>query len=301
VPDCTGKLRGTVQSRSKSWDIKPYTYNGDKEAALIVTMNSNPVNSINPQYIQDMHDTIATLNRDYAHMKYAPVLLTSHSSRTFSAGLDLQYVTGTLGEDKTKIKKFVDDINNMFMSWYMLDRPTIAIINGNCIAGGVITALCCDFRVSSFDNRPEAKTHPLFTLREVFLGLNLPGPLFEIIRSQISNTHTLYQAVLTGRTFNPKEAYEHGLMTELVNIYPENTPENVVDVLYRKAMSIINDRIDIKLSGKAYSVMKKALKESNFKANGYQHEELDRMFIELMASTQVQNCIKSTLNATKKK
>jgi enoyl-CoA hydratase len=286
------------QIRNKSWDIKPYVYNNE-DAALIVTMNSNPVNSINPQYMQDMRDTIDTLNRDYGDLKHAPVLLQSHSARTFSAGLDLHHVTTELGQDKKKIKTFVNDLNEMFTSWYMLDRPTVAIVNGHCIAGGLVTALCCDFRVASNDTRPDAK-QPLLTLREVFLGLNFPGATFEILRSQFPTSDQLYQATMTGRTYTPKEAHEYQIVNKLVNVDDTNAT-NVNEHLYKAAMSLINDRIDTKLSNHAYITMKKVLKEAGFKANGYQHKNMDRTFIELMASQPVQDRIQSVLGGTKKK
>jgi enoyl-CoA hydratase/carnithine racemase len=248
--------------------------------------------------MQDMKDTIDTLNRDYAHIKHVPILLESPNEKTYSAGLNLQYITTELGQDKKKVRKFVKDLNEMFYSWYMLDRPTVALLNGHCIAGGLVLALCNDFRVSSNDTRKGAK-QPMLTLREVFLGLNFPGPIFEIVRSQISNIDALYQATLTGRTFTPSEANDLGMISKLVNITEHNHSDK--ELLYKAAMSLLNDRIDTKLSATAYSTMKKTLKESSFKANAKQHKLMDKTFIDLLASQPVQEKIQSVLASTKKK
>jgi enoyl-CoA hydratase len=54
-------------------------------------------------------------------------------------------------------------------------RPTVAAINGHAIAGGLITALDCDFRVA-------ARKPSKFGLNEVPIGIPMPAAYVEIIR-----------------------------------------------------------------------------------------------------------------------
>ena len=43
----------------------------------------------------------------------------------------------------------VPRINRIFCDWYGFERPVIAAVNGHAVAGGLILALCADYRVGS--------------------------------------------------------------------------------------------------------------------------------------------------------
>jgi enoyl-CoA hydratase len=43
----------------------------------------------------------------------------------------------------------VAGINRLFCDWYCFPRPVIAAVTGHAIAGGLILALCADFRIGS--------------------------------------------------------------------------------------------------------------------------------------------------------
>ena len=55
--------------------------------------------------------------------------------------------------------------------------PTIALINGHCIAGGFILAMAHDFRISS-----EIST---FCMNEILIGMNVPRGLMANFKAKL--------------------------------------------------------------------------------------------------------------------
>ncbi|KAL0479483.1 delta3-delta2-enoyl-CoA isomerase [Acrasis kona] len=278
------QARRFVQFRNYAWDARALSYKNNDAAAVLVSMNENSVNSISPQYFQNFHQTLDQIEseKDYKHL---PLFLESSNEKTFSAGLNLQFITTEL-TDEAKVREFANDLNEMFRRLFLLDRPTVALLNGNAIAGGWITALCCDFRLAV---HREDKKQPIYSLREMYLGLPLPGVVTGIVSSQIP-TNALYQSVLTGQTLTPKEAYDAGIITKLV----ENK-----ESLQSAAFSLINDRIDMNISGEAYAVMKRALKQHHVNKSN-ESTALDDAFVTMLNSDKVKDKIKQVLQSTKK-
>ena len=64
----------------------------------------------------------------------------------FSAGVDLKAAPKL---DREGQRAMVDGINRLFLSWYSLPRPLVCAVNGHAIAGGLILALCADYRVGA--------------------------------------------------------------------------------------------------------------------------------------------------------
>ena len=64
----------------------------------------------------------------------------------FSADLDLNLVP-TL--DAAAQTDMIMGINRMVAAWYGFERPVVGAINGHAIAGGIVLALCADYRVGS--------------------------------------------------------------------------------------------------------------------------------------------------------
>lgn len=85
-------------------------------------------------------------------------------------------------------------------------KPTIAMIEGYCMGGGVAVALNCDLRIASFDARlgiPAAKRGLSYDFADIKLLVDLIGPA--------AAKSMLY----TGRAFSAEEALRMGLINEM--------------------------------------------------------------------------------------
>jgi 3-hydroxyacyl-CoA dehydrogenase / enoyl-CoA hydratase / 3-hydroxybutyryl-CoA epimerase len=95
------------------------------------------------------------------------LVITSGKEDTFIAGADLHSFAG-LFDDPQKAKEVIETGHRVFNKISKLPFPTIAVIHGTCVGGGLEFALACTYRL--------ATDHPktMIGLPEVSLGL-IPG------------------------------------------------------------------------------------------------------------------------------
>ena len=140
-----------------AWDIEVI------DECAVVRMNTNKVNVQNDQFFADLHAAFDRLEREFSEL---PVVLTGQGD-AFSAGIDFQYSFEIFGSGShDKIRDWYKAYRETNLRIFRYPRPTVAAINGHAIAGGLITALDCDFRVAA---RKTAK----FGLNEVPIGIPL--------------------------------------------------------------------------------------------------------------------------------
>lgn len=87
-------------------------------------------------------------------------------------------------------------------------KPTIAAIDGFCVAGGLELALACDIRIATHASS--------FGLPEARLGI-LPGGGGTQRLVKVTGLGVAMRMILTGDTFDAAFALNHGLVTELVS------------------------------------------------------------------------------------
>lgn len=88
-----------------------------------------------------------------------------------------------------------------------VSKPTIAAIDGLCLAGGLELALACDIRIASAESR--------FALPETKWGI-LPGGGGTQRLAKLAGLGVAMRMILTGETFDAEFALNHGIVTELV-------------------------------------------------------------------------------------
>ena len=116
-------------------------------------------NAISQDMWQAFPDICAAIERDAG---IRVVVLRGAGGRAFSAGADISEFAG-LYADAESARRANDAIRLAQARLRVLDRPTIAMIDGVCIGGGLGVALACDFRFAV----PEAK----FAITPARLGL----------------------------------------------------------------------------------------------------------------------------------
>jgi enoyl-CoA hydratase/carnithine racemase len=67
----------------------------------------------------------------------------------FSIGMEVEVISKMIGLDKALYRDTLKEMQRCLDAFEALERPTIAKIKGFCLGGGMILALCCDFRVAS--------------------------------------------------------------------------------------------------------------------------------------------------------
>jgi enoyl-CoA hydratase len=138
--------------------------------------------------------------------------------RFFSSGLDLIELS-ELG--RGRLLAFLDRLQGLMATLYVWNRPVIAALNGHCIAGGTLLALCADWRILG---RGDWK----LGLNEINLGLPLPQAGLEIARAQLT-PHAWAEVVYGGELHGPEDALRLGLTDQLVEY------QEVVDQAVQRA------------------------------------------------------------------
>lgn len=139
-------------------------------AVTIVKIERPPANAMNPELLEEGTAVVEKLRRDPP----AAVVLTGIPGY-FSAGLDLK-VAPTLDADGQRA--MVAGINRIFSAWYTAPFPTVAAVTGHAIAGGMILALCCDYRVVGHAGK--------FGLTEVKVGAPYPAAALAVVQAELS-------------------------------------------------------------------------------------------------------------------
>ncbi|BEP96598.1 hypothetical protein GmRootA79_49820 [Acidovorax sp. A79] len=209
------------------------------DGCAVVRMNTNKVNVQNALFFADLHDAFDRLEREFCEL---PVVLTGQGD-AFSAGIDFDYSFGIFGSgSKDAVREWYKAYRETNLRIFEYSRPTVAAVNGHAIAGGLITALDCDFRVAA---RKPAK----FGLNEVPIGIPMPAAYVEIIKYALGDQVGAL-ATLRGKLYTLEEAERLGFFHEVVE------PEQLLATAIGYAKCITPD------CNTAYAMSKKALHDS---------------------------------------
>jgi len=144
------------------------------------------------------------------------VVVLQGNGDNFSSGIDLDIFLARLNQPGKDLVQFVHDQQRCLDSFAMLEKPTIARLHGFCIGGGLLLALCCDFRIAS--------DRTIFSLPEIKLGI---PPLWGAHRvTRTIGVSKAKEMVLLGKRYRAHEALEMGLVHQVV---PRDSLDKVVD------------------------------------------------------------------------
>jgi enoyl-CoA hydratase len=200
------------------------------EVAL-VRVDRPPANALD----QELLTEVRAVTDDLRAAGPGAVVLTGREG-FFSAGLDLKLVP-TL--DAAGQRAMVDGVNRMAAAWYAFPRPVVCAVNGHAIAGGLIIALCGDYRVGCTSGK--------LGLTELRAGVPYPAVPIAVVRAELSPAAARALA-LRAHLVDPEEALALGLVDELT------APEDVLE----RALVIAGEMAQ--LPAEAYATTKRELR-----------------------------------------
>ncbi|WP_170135438.1 enoyl-CoA hydratase/isomerase family protein [Nannocystis exedens] len=247
------------------------------EGAVIVTMRSNPVNRMNPEFFGDLHAAFDEVEQEHPAL---PVVLTAEG-KTFSAGLDFEDVFPRFARnDMDELQAWFDRFRGSLLRVFTLPRRTVAAINGNTFAGGLILAVACDVRVG-------AEGRARFAINEVPVGIPMPWTYIEMVRYALGTPATA-EMTLSGQLYDVAGAQRLGVLHRVV------APEQLLAAALEEARRIGVD------SASAYAASKQALQQPTLAAIAA-HPELDRMAMQVVMAPDSVRAQASALAALKKR
>ena len=169
-----------------------------RDNTLCLTLNRpEQRNALSYSLLEELHEALSA--RITAGCR---AVIISGDCRCFSAGADLNEITGTADDMKmdTAISRVIEDIQRLSIT-------TVATIEGACIGGAVDIALACEVRVAS--------GNAYFQVPAVRLGL-LYNPDSIARMSKLFPHDTLTRLFAYGENFTAADALNTGLATHLV-------------------------------------------------------------------------------------
>ena len=139
---------------------------------VVVTFARPPVNAMDSPSLEELTSTFQRLAEDTG-VKAA--VLTGEGN-AFSAGLDLKTVP-TL--DLAGQHRLIAALNDSFGTLYAWPKPLVAAVNGHAMAGGLVAALCADWRVV-------ADVSLKASLAEVRVGVKFPVTALQIALGELA-------------------------------------------------------------------------------------------------------------------
>jgi len=167
-------------------------------ALLKIDVPERSVNVITPAFLTDLNAALDSLTAARVHI----LAIRSKKPSGFIAGADIA--------EFTKIQTQADAValsqrgQELFNKLASLPLPTLAIIHGPCLGGGLELALACDYRLVV--DMPTTQ----LGLPEIELGL-LPGWGGTQRLPRIIGLQRALQVILNRKRLNAKEAVEWGL------------------------------------------------------------------------------------------
>jgi enoyl-CoA hydratase len=175
------------------------------EGVRLLVLARPPANAITPELLNDLKSALDGASKDE---RVRAVVLTG-KGRFFSAGLDLRGgidFTAALSPGATA-DPFAA-LRDCLVTFLQFPKPTVAMLDGHAIAGGLILVLACDYRLGlDGDYR--------IGLNEVEIGASFPKAAFEIVRLRLTNQQA--SELLLGAAIYPaKQAVRLGVVDELI-------------------------------------------------------------------------------------
>jgi enoyl-CoA hydratase len=170
---------------------------------LAITLDRPPANAIAPADIVAMREALASA------AGRCRVLLLRAKGRFFCAGADVSIMKGEgdLAQRADRLATFARSLQELCDAIEAFPAPTIAVLDGTTLGGGLELALACDFRIAS--------AAISLGLPETKLGL-IPGAGgTQRVTRAVGRARAL-DLVLTGRMVTAAEAQSIGLIHEAV-------------------------------------------------------------------------------------
>jgi enoyl-CoA hydratase len=172
----------------------------NRPGVVLVTLNRPEVlNALDYRTLGELVDALEELDTDES---VRCVVITGAGDRAFAAGADIK-------EMATATPVSLTQANN-FARWERLKRirlPLIACVRGFALGGGCELAMACDMIVAADD--------ATFGQPEIKIGI-IPGAGGTQRLTRALGKAKAMELILTGRNLSAREAYERGLVSQIV-------------------------------------------------------------------------------------
>jgi enoyl-CoA hydratase/carnithine racemase len=198
-------------------DYRYWNVYQDKQIVTLSLKGSTQLNTLTADAMSELRELANNLHDDAT----ARVVILQGEGRHFSTGLDIQMLAERMDMSVDDNRQFIAELQRCVDDFESLGKPTIAKLQGFCIGGGLILALCCDFRVAS--------KRTVFSLPEIKLGLPILWGTKRV--TQVVGLPVAKEILYFGGRFKAEKALQYGLLHKVVE--PDKLDQTVFNLAQR--------------------------------------------------------------------
>lgn len=175
-------------------------YETERRIIRITLNRPDKRNAMNDTMLRELLDAFSRADQDDG----CCVVLRGAGDKAFCAGADLTAMSG--GDHFLAVHESRGRFVELFSRMLNLSKPTLAAVNGHCVAGGLGLVLACDLAI--------ARAGFKVGTPEVARGL-FPFMISALILRAVGR-RTAYEMMLLGEMFSTEQAAEVGLVNKTV-------------------------------------------------------------------------------------
>jgi enoyl-CoA hydratase/carnithine racemase len=181
----------------------PVLLSRDGAIATVALNNPDRLNALNRAMWESLGSALRRLSADDA---LRCIVVRGAGDKAFAAGADIAEFAAERA-DARQAKAYGNLIHETMQSVARCRHPTVALIKGACVGGGLEIAAMCDLRIAGQSSR--------FGIPVNRLGLTMAyGELMGLLA--LVGRAAALEILLEGRVFDAEEAYRKGLVNRVV-------------------------------------------------------------------------------------
>ena len=184
--------------------MKNYEYilfDVEDDIGVLTINNPKSLNALNRKTLEEVKEVVSSIKAGEVDVKF--LLVTGAGEKSFVAGADIKEMAEMSTLEAQTFSKLGNEVNLLIEN---LSIPTLAVVNGYALGGGLELAMSCDLRFAS-DNA-------LVGLPEVGLGL-IPGFGGTQRLSRIIGLPKAKELVFSAENLKANQALEIGLFNRV--------------------------------------------------------------------------------------
>jgi enoyl-CoA hydratase/carnithine racemase len=183
-----------------------------------VTLNrADQSNNLPPEVFYELRD----ISHELSTRDDIWVVVMEGAGRHFSVGLDFSFLGQMVDMGKDAFGDNASLLLDCLNTFDGLEKPTIARLHGFCLGGGMVLALCCDFRI--------AARRTVLGFPEVKRGLVAVGGTHRLVRTV--GLGVAKELLLLGENITAQRALELRLVHQVV---PDDELDKGVNAMAKK-------------------------------------------------------------------
>lgn len=184
--------------------MEPLLTSRDGAIATVTLNNPERLNALHNSMWRGLRDAMRELGRDET---LRCVVVKGAGDKAFAAGADISEFAAERA-DAIQAKSYGNLVHEAMQAVATCTHPTVALIQGPCIGGGLEIAAMCDMRICGASSR--------FGVPINRLGLTMGYGELQGLLALAGRAVTL-EILLEGRVFEAEEAFRKGLVNRVVD------------------------------------------------------------------------------------